>query len=238
MHTRRALRHNVWRAALLAAAHTVGTQWALENPADRGDPAAHRLWLTDEHGPIWLMPEIVTLMKVCGAETGTFPMCAFGSSWQKFTTLAFTGGFAEWLRPLNRLTCTHSSHGEAAGGQDANGDWKSARAAAYPADFNLYLAKAVASLFTRSSAENVSQPDTDRPAATRPSSALPGAPGEPQADAAPRESNFDSINFSCASCEANVDSINEIAPSYKTNPRDPRDTKLDRPDQQVFKRCY
>ena len=133
-------------ASLLAAAHQVGTQWVLENPADRGDPTAHRIWLHDDHGPLWEMPEIKALIRVCSASRCTFPMCAFSSPWQKYTTLVFSAGFEEWLAPLNKLVCEHASHAEPAGGQDASGEWLSARAAAYPADFNLYLARAIAAL--------------------------------------------------------------------------------------------
>ena len=133
-------------AILLAAAHKVGTQWVIENPADRGNPAAHRLWLHDEHGPVWEMAEIKTLIRVCAATLCTFPMCAFSAPWQKYTTLAFSAGFDDWLAPLNKLTCEHSSHEEPAGGQGEHGEWQSARAAAYPADFNFYLARAISAL--------------------------------------------------------------------------------------------
>ena len=131
---------------LLLAAQLVGTQWALENPADRGDPVAHRLWLHDDHGPVWLMPEIQALMKTCAASVATFPMCAFSAPWQKFTTLMFSAGFESWFAPLNDLQCTHKSHGKAAGGLDENGEWASGEAAAYPSDFNYYVARAIQSL--------------------------------------------------------------------------------------------
>ena len=108
---------------LLAAAHDVGTHWILENPADRGNPAAHRLWLHDNHGPLWEIPEIKALVKVCSASLCTFPMCAFSAPWQKYTTLAFSAGFEEWLSPLDKLACKHSHHGEPAGGQNDQGEW-------------------------------------------------------------------------------------------------------------------
>ena len=125
---------------LLAAATTVGTQWACENPADRGDPSSHRTWLHDDHGPLWLMPEVRALIKTCDASCSTFPMCSFNAPWQKYTTLAFTPGFDSWFKPLSDLRCTHSSHAEAAGGRNDKGEWLSGRAAAYPSDFNYYVA--------------------------------------------------------------------------------------------------
>ena len=41
--------------------HGGGTQFALENPADRGDRAAARAFLHSEHGSIWQMPEMQKL---------------------------------------------------------------------------------------------------------------------------------------------------------------------------------
>ena len=131
---------------LLAAAQLVGTQWAIENPADRGDPAKHRLWLHDQHGPLWLMPEVIALKKTCLASSATFPMCSFGAPWQKHTTLLYTPGFEAWFSHLDQLECTHKSHDQPAGGKDENGHWLSARASAYPANFNYYVARAVRSL--------------------------------------------------------------------------------------------
>ena len=77
-------------AALLTAAHLVGTQWILENPADRGDPDLSHLWLHEDHGPLWLMPEIRALRRACGASMATFPMCAFSAPWQKYTSLMYS----------------------------------------------------------------------------------------------------------------------------------------------------
>ena len=132
--------------AILAAAQCVGTQWVLENPADRGDPSKPRLWIHDDHGPMWEMPEVKSLLKSCGASLSTFPMCAFSAPWQKYTTLMYSAGFEEWLMPLRQLLCTHTSHDQPAGGLNEDGEWASGKAAAYPADFNLYLARAICGL--------------------------------------------------------------------------------------------
>ena len=123
--------------AILTAGHLVGTQWILENPADRGDPANHRLFLHEGHGPMWLMPELCALRKCCSASMVTFPMCAFSAPWQKYTSLMFSAGFDTWLLPLDKLRCEHTSHAKAAGGLDDKGEWASGPAAAYPADFNI-----------------------------------------------------------------------------------------------------
>jgi hypothetical protein len=73
-------------------------------------------------------------------------MCEFGAPWQKTTTLLFTPGLDPWLNHLRSLSCSHSSHGETAGGEQLeSGEWNSKGAAAYPPAFNLFLAKALRS---------------------------------------------------------------------------------------------
>ena len=162
--------------ALLAAAQLVGTQWMLENPADRGDPNERHLWLHDDHGPLWLMPEILALRKTSKASLVTFPMCAFSAPWQKYTSLLYSAGFDVWMDPLRLLKCNHSSHKMAAGGLDDDGNWASGPAAAYPADFNYYLARAVSNLTNSST----------------PYSPLEGSPSTLIRDSAtPREDNVE-----------------------------------------------
>ena len=128
----------------LATGFEVGTQFIVENPSDRGVIADADLFLHDDHAPLWVLPEMAALKKATGASTCTCPMCAFNAEAQKITTLMFTDGFTHWLDRLSKLRCGHHSHSKAAGSErDANGRWVSGDAAAYPADFNLYLAKAV-----------------------------------------------------------------------------------------------
>ena len=145
--------------ALLAAGYAVGTQYILENPADRGVPADRDLFIDERHGPIWRVPEVIGLKRATSASTCTFPMCAFGSPWQKFTTLLHSAGFDSWLAPLAGIRCPHHRHDAPAGGEvDANGVWVSREAAAYPANLNLYLARAIASLQSGASAPARSDP--------------------------------------------------------------------------------
>ena len=59
------------------------------------------------------------------------------------------------MAPLRRLECNHTSHARTAGGEQLDGDWISREAAAYPAELNLYLAKAVSSLNLRSITDEV-----------------------------------------------------------------------------------
>ena len=131
--------------ALLTAAFAAGTQYIIENPADRGDPAHPRRFLEADHGPLWQMPEIRSLQSL-SAKLATFPMCAFNAPWQKYTTVMYSSGFDEWLDPLDRLTCTHTKHSRVAGGVVGEGGISSSETSAYPTDFNHYLARAILSL--------------------------------------------------------------------------------------------
>ena len=131
-------------ALLLTAAYRAGTEFILENPADRGDEKQTLLYQVAEHGPIWLDPHVEALRRSCSAESVTFAQCMFGADVQKYTTLLFTAGLAPMLRPLHQMVCSHSpgTHAMAGGAQRADGTWNSAPAAAYPADFNLFVSDA------------------------------------------------------------------------------------------------
>ena len=131
-------------ALLLTAAYRAGTEFVLENPADRGDEKQTLLYQVAEHGPIWLDPHVEALRRSCSAESVTFAQCMFGADVQKYTTLLFTAGLAPMLRPLHQMVCSHSpgTHAMAGGAQRADGTWNSAPAAAYPADFNLFVSDA------------------------------------------------------------------------------------------------
>lgn len=138
-------------AIILDAQFRAGGQFVVENPADRGDRSCPRTYLEANHGSIWQMPEIQKLALDSGAETSNFNMCMLGSPSQKRTTLLFTSGLSSWLSPLRGLDCSHSSH-------PTDVDCPKT-AAAYPAEFNLYLAKAFVSLHNA-----VSPPTSPRPA--------------------------------------------------------------------------
>jgi len=132
--------------AILLAGFMVGTQFMIENPSDRGNQKESDIFLHEDHGPVWLMPAVIALLRVTGSKQATFPMCAFSSPWQKFTTIAYSPGFETWAAPLNNMRCHHSRHEADAGGELTATGWNSSAAAAYPPNFNLYLAKCVSSL--------------------------------------------------------------------------------------------
>jgi hypothetical protein len=51
------------------------------------------------------------------------------------------------MSPLGKLRCEHSSHEQAVGGNlDSEGKWRSATSAAYPPEFNFFLARGITAL--------------------------------------------------------------------------------------------
>ena len=78
--------------------------------------------------------------RTLSTRTATFPLCHFGADWQKFTTLMFTPGLQRLLE-LDGILCSHQTHKQRAGGAIQDGKWVSAAAAAYPREFNIYLAQ-------------------------------------------------------------------------------------------------
>ena len=131
-------------ASLLLLAHRAGTQFIIENPADRGDLTEPKLFLHRDHGPLWLMPAMLHLADKVSAKFVTFAMCAFGAEWQKETTLMYTAGLDAWLDSLRERTCEHSHHAKLAGGDKRPDGWNSNKTAAYPPDLNLFFAQAMA----------------------------------------------------------------------------------------------
>ena len=157
--------------ALLALGISVGCQFIIENPVDRGDRSMPESFLSKSHGPLWLMPEVLSLQKLSGASSVHCPQCLFGSIYQKRTTFMYSPGFERWMAPLRGLRCTHSSHVAAGGQRDVDGIWNSRDSAAYPPALNLYLARAISSLHSSFSPS--------------PSDVHDEAAPQPQRDAAP-----------------------------------------------------
>ena len=148
---RRANRLTRRMAYILGAAAQCGTQFIIENPADRGDPSDDTLFIDERHGPIWHFPVIRLLADSASATLATFAQCMFGADTQKYTTFMYTPGFDTSLSPINGLRCNHppGSHRASAGGlRNDNGTWNSRESAAFPADLNLHVAQSIASLVT------------------------------------------------------------------------------------------
>ena len=99
----------------------------IENPVDCGlKRSPHFRWAAREHGSLWLMPHIRQLIddaRAAGYEIAwaTFPMCAMGGEYQKYTTVLAIGPRAHRVRVLNTLACTHAKHKKVAAGYDEQG---------------------------------------------------------------------------------------------------------------------
>ena len=177
---------------LLTAGYRAGCEFALENPADRGDPTMPWLFQVASHGPIWLDPHMITMYGACALEEATFAQCMFGADVQKYSTLWFTPGLAPHLHSLQRLLCTHSpgTHGSVAGGvQLPSGTWNSASSSAYPTDLNLFLAEAFMALRLVQEASPDATPDARRgpPAPHRGTDADAAVDAQPAPSPAPEE---------------------------------------------------
>ena len=98
-------------------AHRSGTEYIIENPADRGDVAKPKLFIDAEHGPLWLLPVVCALLRQTSAKMVTFAMCAFGAPWLKAITLMYTAGLDAWLDVLSERGCEHNGHEKIAGGE-------------------------------------------------------------------------------------------------------------------------
>lgn len=76
-------KHNrlgTFTAALIGAAHAAGAAWAVENPADRGDPSSPAFWeQRRDHAPLWMHGDVAAALDAAGGACKTFAQCAFGS---------------------------------------------------------------------------------------------------------------------------------------------------------------
>ena len=133
--------------AVLGTAISIGSEIVLENPADRGDKSKAHTFISEQHCPIWCLPDVQDLLNNCCGRLVTFPYCALGEPKQKYTTLLVSAGLLPALSSLGDLTCTHQKHLEVAGGQrNASGVWNSASAARFPSSLCLLLAQSCAGL--------------------------------------------------------------------------------------------
>ena len=126
-----------------------GGDVCFENPCDRGgqddeDSVVRSLYQKEwgAHGPLWRMPAMINMKRDLNLHAVSFPQCALGGRFQKYTTLWFTARLAPVLNTLNACTCTHDKHAEVAKGMNQARKWRSAEAAAYPAQMNTTLADA------------------------------------------------------------------------------------------------
>ena len=135
---------------LARAIVAAGGEVLFENPCDRGSTDDEDSTVRDRyraqwssHAPLWLHPAMVRMRHELGLRAVTFPQCALGGLFQKWTTLWYSRGLDATLRGLRACDCRHTTHAEVARGRGMHGRWHSAEAAAYPARMNELIADAV-----------------------------------------------------------------------------------------------
>ena len=121
--------------AILDAVAEAGGSYVCENPSDRGNPKIPVTYIPalQDHGPLWLMPDMMRLETKFGGKRLTFAQCEFGSIWQKYTTIAISPDLMASLGHLSKMCCSHvKGEHEVLAGKDADGKWISRSASAYP----------------------------------------------------------------------------------------------------------
>ena len=127
-----------------------------ENPCDRGDRTAQDSIIRDryevrykDHASLWNHPTMIRMKETLNLKSVTFPQCALGGKYQKWTTLWYSTDMANELNKLHICTCRRGhTHAEIARGRDERGKWRSAEAAAYPEQMNKTIARAIKEAIT------------------------------------------------------------------------------------------
>ena len=141
-----------WALALARLAAEVGVLFIIENPSDCGDETSKAWWSRFRmHAPLWVQQAARDLRRDAGAHLYTFAQCSFGSPWRKWTSLLASPALEAALSPIRDRLCVHAAlgaeaarrHESVAYGRTAAGEGRANLAAAYPAEMNLFLARAI-----------------------------------------------------------------------------------------------
>ena len=135
-------------ASLATTAFAHGIPYAIENPADRGDTDSDAFWQDKaDHCPMWLLAPMRILRDATQPRIVTFPQCALGAPWQKYSTLWTTSDAVAGL--FDNLVCDHREHAAVAYGVNADGAFISADSAAYPPAMDDALARGIVAAAVR-----------------------------------------------------------------------------------------
>ena len=144
-------------ARLITAAESASVPWAVENPADRGDPSSPAFWRHHvDHAPLWMHEDVASAIAISQAIRRTFAQCAFDSPFQKWTSIAHSSSISPEFGFLDQRQCMHgrASHLSRAHGLAPDGSYLADLAAAYPPAMNRALASAIVHAIRRTA-----QPD-------------------------------------------------------------------------------
>jgi hypothetical protein len=120
-----------------------GGSFVIENPVTRSDKSSHlfrSVWRS--HMSLWMHKLMRQLRDERWTREVSFPQCALGGTFQKWTTLLYTECLHSVLSKLGDFGCNHSTHQDVAVGIGEDGKWRSASSAAYPMAMNAILLEA------------------------------------------------------------------------------------------------
>ena len=117
--------------------HDAGGSVTIESPPDCRDPASS--WFLSMGGydssnqhPVWEDPIMIEYLVYTASELVTRPMCAGGSPYRAFRTVAMNRMAIAGSSEYRALVCTHRNHKQMRG-RDANGVWHGEHAERYTA---------------------------------------------------------------------------------------------------------
>jgi hypothetical protein len=120
-----------------------GGSFVIENPVTRSDKSSHlyrSVWRS--HSSLWMHQLVRQLRNERWTREVSFPQCALGGTFQKWTTLLYSECLHPVLSKLGDFGCNHSAHQDVAVGIGEDGKWRSASSAAYPMAMNAILLEA------------------------------------------------------------------------------------------------
>lgn len=129
---------------IVGAVEAAGGVGVVENPAARNGPPIgdqRAFWRRHQHhGSVWHTQKA----KASGLIRLTFAQCAFGAPVQKWTTFGISAALVPAFQSISERGCSHGMgpHPQQAHGLDQDGKARSAAAAAYPTQLNIFIAAA------------------------------------------------------------------------------------------------
>ena len=125
---------------------TAGGSFIFENPAWRGgtsesNPLFQQMWA--DHWSLFNEPRMLAFVSRTGGILSSFPQCALGGKFQKWTTTIASPDLAPFAQIISSLSCCHDSHDQTAIGFNKDGESSSELAAAFSTRMNWLWATAL-----------------------------------------------------------------------------------------------
>ena len=135
----------VYTLAVADAVIATGGQVTIENPAFRGDPSQPHVYWPEKahHASIFRTRIVMDFARASSCTLVTFPQCACGHPFQKYTSVLCSPGALPVFRPIDGARCTHTSHERVAYGIDEHGRSESRESGAYGEVLSVLFASAL-----------------------------------------------------------------------------------------------